>query len=90
MTEQSYQQLPSDQNDDHFTKYLPVLEDIRNLKCYCRYCNYNHNTKQKDIIYEFVLVHTFSYCSDYCKFNHGCEFRRRYYGNVRNMKKYRC
>jgi hypothetical protein len=69
-----------DEITQHFTK---VLEDIKNINVYCSRCEYKNNTKQKEVIYKFVIVHTFSYCSEYCSFNHGHEFRKRYYKNIR-------
>jgi hypothetical protein len=71
-------------NVEHRRLMTSVSNDINNnLLVYCDYCSANNCVLKKDAFYTDILGTTFCYCSDYCEFNHGHEYRRKYYKYIR-------
>ena len=70
-------------NVHHRRLLAPSLFSINNLFFNCHFCGNQYHTHKQHTIYTIVLGTTFCYCSDYCEFNHGHEYRRKYYKTIR-------
>ena len=55
-----------------------VCRELELVQRKCEYCN--EYIDRQDIITDFVIYRNFNYCSEYCSYNHGYEFRRDYWG----------
>ena len=70
-------------NVTHRRLLAPALLSINNLCFKCDFCDNQYNMYKRDALYNDILGTRFCYCSDYCEFNHGHEYRRKYYKTIR-------